>query len=469
MGAKDRHEETAGIRGDGLSNSDFHTGTQGIDRGESGRRPGDRIPEKKPSMEKKKYHNLYGQLLERPRLRAAFERVKENRGAPGSDGVTIVEFGEKLEENLTELIAEIRAKVYKPRPIRRVEIPKRNGGTRKLGIPSVRDRVVQDNLRDILEKIFEPKFSDHSHGFRPGRGCFTALRDLFLQVRSGGVYIVDIDIKKCFDTIPHEPLIDAVAEEVADGSVLNLIRIILAAPIDEGYRYVKPKAGMAVPKKGEIPTAGTVQGSPVSPLLANIYLAQLDRELSKEGISFCRYADDIRATTNKCGSERVIKERIDKSLKAIGLTMSPEKTKQVTASLGVNFLGYRLILFKKKLYAVIPRDRVLQFKDRVRKLTRRNSHLSREDRVKALGNYVSGWGEYFKRARQPKLFYHLDRWIYRRVIAMYAGRWRSWLFKKYPVWYFREAGLESLFRMHKEYFNGPWVPKKQRATSSCSA
>ena len=149
--------------------------------------------------------------------------------------------------------------------------------------------------------------------------------------------------------------------------------------------------------------------------------------------------------------------------------MSPTKTKLTTAERGVNYLGYRLSLFRKKTYAVIPRDRVNAFKERVKTLTRRNSHLSPADRVKALGGYVTGWGEYFKRAQQPKLFYNLDRWIYRRVIAMYAGRWRTWLFVKYPIGQFRELGLEGLYRMHKEYFNGPWVPKTKRATSSCSA
>lgn len=419
---------------------------------------------KKPPGGEKKYHSLYGQLTERPRLRAAFERVKANRGAPGSDGVTITEFEENLEIHLTEIISELRAKIYQPKPIRRVEIPKRDGGKRKLGIPSVRDRVVQDNLRDILEKIFESTFSEHSHGFRPDRGCFTALRDLFMQVRSGGVFIVDVDIEKCFDTIPHEPLIDAIAEKVADGSLLKLIRTILTTPIEEGYRYAKRKAGL------EIPEEGTAQGSPVSPLLSNIYLAQLDRELDKEGISFSRYADDIRGTAKTSRECRAVKEKIGNGLMALGLRMNPKKTKLTTAERGVNYLGYRLSRFKGKVYAMAPRDRVNQFKEKVRRLTRRGSHLTKEARIKALGNYVSGWGEYFKRAQQPKLFYHLDGWIYRRVIAMYAGKWRTWLFKKYPIQYFREEhDLPSLHGMHREYFSKPRVPKRKRATTLCSA
>jgi group II intron reverse transcriptase/maturase len=412
-----------------------------------------RRKKKNPKM---KFHNLYGQLLERPRLRTAFARVKANGGAPGSDGITLEEFEADLEENLTEIIGELRRKEYHPKPIRRVEIPKRTGGKRQLGIPSVRDRVIQENLRDILERIFEPTFSEQNHGFRPGKGCFTALRDLFIQIRNGGVYIVDVDIEKCFDAIPHEPLIDAIAEEVADGSVLNLIRIILNAPVRDGYRLVKPKAG-------------TPQGSPASPLLANIYLAKLDRQLEAAGVKYCRYADDVRATTKSMAEAREIKERIGKGLKAIGLKMSPSKTKLSCIEQGVNFLGYRLMPFKRKLYAVVPRDRVNSFRKRVREITKRNSHLKPQERVTILSEYIRGWGEYYKRSQQPKLFYKLDRWIYRRVIAMYAGRWRSWLFIKYPLRYLRGKGLPSLYRLHKEHINGPWMPKKKRATSPWSA
>ena len=394
---------------------------------------------------KKKFHNLYGQLLERPRLRSAFQRVKSNRGSPGSDGVTVEIFEADLENLITQLINELRKKEYQPQPIRRVEIPKRNGGKRQLGIPSVRDRVVQENLRDILEKIFDQTFSEHSHGFRPKRSQFSALRDLWTQIRKGRVTIVDVDIEKCFDTIPYQALIDEVAKEVADGSVLHLIEIFLTAPIKDGYRYVWPRQG-------------TPQGSPMSPLLANIYLAKLDRHLKQEGVNFVRYADDIRAGAGKMWKAKEIKEEIDKGLKKIGLRMNPSKTKLVTIDRGVNFLGFRLNRFKGKLYALIPRDRVRTFRERVRGLTRRNSHLTATERLKQLAEYVAGWGEYYKRAQQPKLFYNLDRWIYRRVIAMRAGRWRTKLFRKYPIRYFRKQGLVSLFRLHQEYFHGPWVP-----------
>src|SRR5207245_2653542 len=180
-----------------------------------------------------------GQVLDLRRLRAAYEAVRSNRGAPGVDGVTVEACGEQLEANLAVLVVELRAKTYRRQPVRRVLIPKPDGNQRPLGIPAVRDRVVQQAVLQVLEPIFEAEFSPHSHGFRPGRGTVTALRELYVQVRDGHVHIVDVDVEKCFDEIPHEPLIDAVAERVADGSVLRLIRLFLGALIQDGCRLVR--------------------------------------------------------------------------------------------------------------------------------------------------------------------------------------------------------------------------------------
>src|SRR5215510_15098033 len=169
-------------------------------------------------MEKRrKYHSLMGQVLELRGLKAAYEEVRANHGAPGVDGVSVEEFGERLEENLLELISQLQARTYRPLPVKRVLIPKPDGGQRPLGIPAVRDRVVQQAVFGVLEPIFEADFSPHSHGFRPGRSCFSALREQYGQIRAGQLYIVDVDIEKFFDTLAHEPLIDAVAEKVAEG------------------------------------------------------------------------------------------------------------------------------------------------------------------------------------------------------------------------------------------------------------
>src|SRR5213078_1552606 len=269
---------------------------------------------------RRKHHSLMGQVLDLRRLRAAYEAVRSNRGAPGVDGVTVEAFGAQLEANLAALVVELRAKTYRPQPVRRVLIPKPDGGQRPLGIPAVRDRVVQQAVLQVLEPIFEAQFSPHSHGFRPGRSTFSALRELYSQVRGGHVHIVDVDIEKFFDEIPHEPLLDAVAERVADGSVLWLVRLFLEALIQDGYKLVRPRAG-------------TPQGGVVSPLLANIYLARLDRVLDAEG------ADDVRLTSRTAaGAEQALK-RTAEVLTGLGLRLSERKTKLVTLSQGVDFLG----------------------------------------------------------------------------------------------------------------------------------
>src|SRR5437899_4879026 len=258
-----------------------------------------------------------GQVLDLRRLRAAYEAVRSNRGEPGVDGVTVEAFGEGLEANLAALVVELRAKTYRPQPVRRVLIPKPDGGQRPLGIPAVRDRVVQQAVLQVLEPIFEAQFSSHSHGFRPGHSTFSALRELYGQVRGGHVHIVDVDIEKFFDEIPHGPLLDAVAERVADGSVLRLVRLFLEALIQDGYRRVRP-------------SAGTPRGGVISPLLANIYLARLDRVLDADGVSYVRYADDVRLTSRTEAGAKHALTRTAEVLTGLGLRLSERKTKVVT-------------------------------------------------------------------------------------------------------------------------------------------
>lgn len=312
-------------------------------------------------MEKRrKFHSLMGQVLEVRRLRSAYEKVRAKHGAPGVDGVSVEQFGESLEQNLVKLIAELRARTYRPLPVKRVLIPKPDGGQRPLGIPAVRDRVVQQAVLGVLEPIFEADFSPHSHGFRPGRSCFSALRELYGQVRAGHVYIVDVDIEKFFDTIAHESLIDAVAEKVADGSVLRLIRLFLEALIQDGYRLMRPKAG-------------TPQGGVASPLLANIYLGQLDRVLEAEGVAFVRYADDVRLLSRTPAGAQKALQRTEEVLWELGLRLNQNKTRRVSIDQGVDFLGYRLIAVKGHLNAYINPKVLERFRDEVRRLTRRTA------------------------------------------------------------------------------------------------
>jgi len=380
-----------------------------------------------------------GQVLDLRRLRAAYEAVRSNRGEPGVDGVTVEAFGEQLEANLAALVVELRAKTYRPQPVRRVWIPKPDGDQRPLGIPAVRDRVVQQAVLQVLEPIFEADFSSHSHGFRPGRSTFSALRELYGQVRDGHVWIVDVDIEKFFDEIPHEPLIEAVAERVADGSVLRLVRLFLEALIQDGYRVVRPKAG-------------TPQGGVVSPLLANIYLARLDRVLEAEGISFVRYADDVRLNSRtEAGAQQALK-RTGAVLQELGLRLSTRKTKLVRLSQGVDFLGYRLIRQKGHLNVYITPKALERFRQEVRRLTRRTAGKSLRVMVSRLDRYVRGWGEYFKRAQAAGVFDRHDRWITRRLRAFKAKRWRNGLWRRYPDQYFWvHLGLTRLYHLRRDF------------------
>jgi RNA-directed DNA polymerase len=294
-------------------------------------------------------------------------------------------------------------------------------------------------VRQVLEPIFEVQFSPHSHGFRPGRSTFSALRELYRQVRGGHVYIVDVDIEKFFDEIPHEPLLRAVAERVADGSVLRLVRLFLEALIQDGYRLVRPRTG-------------TPQGGVVSPLLANIYLARLDRVLDADGVSYVRYADDVRLTSRtKAGAERALK-RTAEVLQGLGLRLSERKTRMVTLYQGVDFLGYRLVYRARRLHAFISPKALERFREEIRRLTRRTAGRSLRALVGRLDRYVRGWGEYFKRAEVAGLFDRYDRWITRRLRAFVAKRWRNGLWRRYPDrWFWFHLGLTRLYHLRRNF------------------
>jgi group II intron reverse transcriptase/maturase len=291
----------------------------------------------------------------------------------------------------------------------------------------------------VLEPIFEAEFSPHSHGFRPERSTVTALRELYGHVRAGQIYLVDLDIEKFFDAIPHEPLLDAVAERVADGSVLRLIRLFLETLIQEGYRLVRPKAG-------------TPQGGVVSPLLANIYLARLDRVLDAEGVAFVRYADDVRLASRTPRGARAILTRTAQVLGELGLRLNPQKTKLVSIHQGVDFLGYRLIQVHGHLNLYLTPKAVTRFRDQVRQLTRRTAGVSLPALVARLNRFLRGWGEYFKRAQCSGVLDRLDLWVARRVRAYVAKRWRNTLWRRYPDQYlYGTLGLTRLYALRRDY------------------
>lgn len=360
-----------------------------------------------------KYHSLYGQMLYVENFNTAWKSVRANGGAKGVDGQTIGQFGEDSLGNLGKVWLECKSKTYKSQPVRRVYIDKASGGKRPLGIPSVRDRIVQQALRQVLEPIFDPRFQDCSFGFRPGRSAHMAIDRVSEYLESGYEWVVDADLKGYFDTIPHDKLIDRVAEVVADGSVLKLIRGFLKAGVMEDGKVV-------------IADDGTPQGGVISPLLANIYLDPFDKRMVERGHKMVRYADDfVILCKSSRAAERVMAD-IKKYLEGeLGLTLHPEKSKVVHLTEGFDFLGYHFLkAYGKPMRR--PMDKKLDaFKDEVRELTRRNQTVSMEALLGKLNPYLRGWGHYFGYGNAVKRFKELDGWIRRRVRAVQLRSWRN--------------------------------------------
>jgi len=274
------------------------------------------------------WYSLYGRMTEKRRLEAAFRKVKAANGAPGVDGQSIKAFEEGLPERLEELVQELQEKSYRPAPVKRVEIPKTDGGIRKLGIPAVRDRVVQQALLDILTPIFDPDFHPSSYGYRPGRSCHQAIAKATLFMRRYELsHVVDMDLTKCFDTLKHDFLLAQVKRKIADGSILNLIRLFLESG-------VMTDAGI------EATEEGSPQGGVISPLLANIYLDYFDQWSKEKGYRIVRYADDILIfASSRKGAERRLEQAVSVLEKSMGLTVNRIKTHITSISAEVRILG----------------------------------------------------------------------------------------------------------------------------------
>lgn len=357
-----------------------------------------------------KYHSLYGQVLEADNFRTAWEKVKAKKGTGGVDGQTIADFEAKKDEHLGALWTECKAKTYQPQPVRRVYIPKagKPGEYRPLGIPAIRDRIAQQALLQVLEPIFEPMFLDCSFGFRPGRSAHMALDRVSQHLAEGYVWVVDCDLKGYFDTIPHDRLIDRVAEMIADGSILRMLRSFLEAGVMEEGRLHRS-------------TAGTPQGGVISPLLANLYLHPFDVLMTERGHKLTRYADDFVIL---CRSERTA-QRVMAGVKAylegeLGLVVHPEKSRVVHVKEGFVFLGY---LFKGRYRR--PSDKALdRFKQEVKLRTRRNQTVKMQALLEDFNLYLQGWGQYFGYGHVKTRFAEFDGWIRRRLRAVQLRSWR---------------------------------------------
>jgi group II intron reverse transcriptase/maturase len=351
------------------------------------------------------------QLIEEPRLfeqvcsdtllRVGFILVKKNRGKHGVDGVSIQDFEARLDEELSQLQQELTDWTYKPSPVRRVEIPKPGGkGVRLLGIPTVRDRVVQAALKLLLEPTFEPKFSLHSYGFRPGRNPHQAVQAGQSIIESGKPYVVDIDLSKFFDRIPHDRLIARMSREIPDKRILRLIGLMLRSGVMAN--------GVMSPSQ-----EGTMQGGPLSPLLSNIVLDELDQELERRGLEFCRFADDCNIfVKSQKAAERVmesISQFIEKKLK---LKVNQEKS-QVAVAERVKFLGFTVV----NGTIAIAHKALQSAMSKVKELTPRGTDKTLESTLKSVNQWYEGWSNYYSLTNYPSQLRKIEAHIRRRLRA----------------------------------------------------
>ncbi|WP_429549130.1 group II intron reverse transcriptase/maturase [Paraburkholderia youngii] len=349
--------------------------------------------------------------LTRANLKQAFKRVRANKGAAGVDGLDIDQTSRHLVTAWPAIREQLLKGTYRPSPVRRVTIPKPDGGERELGIPTVTDRLIQQALLQVLQPVLDPTFSEHSYGFRPGRRAHDAVLAAQSYVQSGRRIVVDVDLEKFFDRINHDILIDRLQKRIGDAGVIRLIRAYLNSGIMDG----------GVVQQRE---QGTPQGGPLSPLLANVLLDEVDKELERRGHCFVRYADDANVYVRS----RRAGERVMVLLRRLfgRLRLKVNETKSAVASVfGRQFLGYSLWVASggviKRKVAAKP---LLAFKRRIRELTGRNGGRSMKDVVERLRPYVPGWRAYFRLAQTPRVWRTLDEWMRHRLRVIQLKQWR---------------------------------------------
>jgi RNA-directed DNA polymerase len=385
------------------------------------------------------WYSLIDKVYAPTNLAAAWARVQANAGAAGSDGQSIAAFAAQAERHLQQLHEQLRTGSYQPLPVRRTWIDK-PGSTeqRPLGIPAIRDRVVQTALRHVLEPIWEAEFAEQSYGFRPGRGCLDALHQVEALLKAGYTFVVDADLKSYFDTIPHERLLADVGHKVADQRILDLVAAYLKAGVLDGLQEWTPEQG-------------TPQGAVISPLLANLYLNEFDHILADKGYQLIRYADDfVILCRSLAEAERALAD-VRQLVEARGLTLHPSKTRLVDASQagGFDFLGYHF----ERGYRW-PRVKSLdKLKDKVRDLTPRKHGNALVVLVGTLNASLRGWFHYFKYSHWTT-FPRLDEWVRMRIRSILRrrtgrrGRGRGRDHQRWPNVYFTDLGLYNLSTAH---------------------
>lgn len=379
-----------------------------------------------------KVHSLIDKVYKLLNLYIAWEKVKANKGVAGVDRVSLEEFERKLDLNLQEIHRLLYEDNYLPMSVKRVWIPKPNGDKRPLGIPAIRDRVVQQALLNRLSRIFEPKFLECSFGFRPKRSTHQAIQKTEEYLREGCGWIVEVDIEKYFDTIDHNLLMELVKEEIADGRVLRLIRCFLEAGVMEGMSKVRSAL------------TGTPQGGVISPLLANIYLHPLDEVMTKEGFRIVRYADDILVLCRSRQEAEAALNKIRQILEGkLKLRLNSQKTRVIHKSQGFDFLGYYFGCGYSDYK--IPREKAIKaLKNKVRFITRRQQPKSMSTIIDELNPVVRGWGNYFVKGNCKKIFTQLDFWLRNRVTAFKLKRQGGYGHQKYPYSRLKAIGMVFL-------------------------
>jgi len=350
-------------------------------------------------------------VFERGNMLTALKRVESNKGAAGMDGMEVKDLSGYLKAHWLEVRAALESGKYRPSPVRRVEIPKPDGGARQLGIPTVLDRLIQQAVAQVLAPMFEQVFSPYSYGFRPGRSAHQAVQKSQEYIREGYDWVVDIDLEKFFDRVNHDMLMARVARVVKDKRVLKLIRAYL-------------ESGVMLNGVVTDTEEGTPQGGPLSPLLSNIMLNDLDKELEERGHKFVRYADDcnIYVKTQRAG-ERVmegVKQYLEKKLK---LKVNPKKSK-VERATRVKFLGFSFLKRKEGVIIRLANRTKERFAEKMRHLTKRTRSGKMEDIVSGINRYTRGWTAYFRLAATPSVYQELDEWIRRRLRQMLWKRWK---------------------------------------------
>ena len=379
-------------------------------------------------------------VCERKNCEQALARVKSNKGSAGSDGMTVEQLPAYLKKHWPTIREQLLSGSYKPQPVKRVEIPKPDGGMRQLGIPTVLDRFIQQAVMQVLQRSWDQTFSAHSYGFRPGRSAHQAVTKAQQYIADGYGWVVDLDLEKFFDRVNHDKLMAKLARRISDKRMLKLIRAFLRAGVMEG--------GLVSPVD-----EGTPQGGPLSPLLSNIVLDELDQELERRGHRFVRYADDcnIYVRSQRAG-ERVMKGISEFITKKLKLKVNEQKS-AVSRPSKRKFLGFSFTWEREPRRRIAPKA-VVRFKQRVRELTRRTRGVKVETMIAQLNRYLLGWRSYFGFCQTPWVLRSLDKWLRRRLRSVV---WKQWKRGKVRFAELRKRGVgKDLAARTAGSARGPW-------------